>query len=57
LLREIFIHVKYYPLSLLRPDFWIIGLAVLIVPKKIVLWLTDNFKNKIMAKFLKNLNK
>ncbi|MFC1711118.1 glycosyltransferase [Patescibacteria group bacterium] len=53
LLKEIYYHIKYYPLSLLRIDFWFISLITIIVPKKVLVFLVDNFKKLFLAKTIK----
>ncbi|MBU3957249.1 glycosyltransferase [Patescibacteria group bacterium] len=55
LIREIFVFIKLRPLSLLDIKFWFCSLGTLLVPRRILIWLVDNYKNKILSRKLKNI--
>jgi len=55
LIREIFILLKLRPFSLLDPKFWFFSLGTILVPRKMLIWLVDNYKNKILSRKLKNV--
>jgi len=55
LLREIFLLVKYYPKNIFNPKFWFFSLGTILVPKKLLIGLVDNYKNKILARKLKDI--
>lgn len=55
LLREIFILLKLRPVNLFEPKFWFFSLGTILVPRKLLIPLVDNYKNKILSKKLKNI--
>jgi len=55
LIEEVFILIKFNPLNLLNIKFWFFSLAIILIPKNILLWLTDNYKNKVMARKFKDI--
>ncbi|MBL7150807.1 glycosyltransferase [Candidatus Microgenomates bacterium] len=57
LIREILIMLRLYPLSILNLKFWFFSLGTIFIPRRILIWLVDNYKNKILSKRLKNIKK
>lgn len=55
LLREIFILLKLRPANLLDPKFWFFSLGTILIPRKLLISLVDNYKNKILLRRLKNI--
>jgi len=55
LLREIFLLVKYYPKNIFNPKFWFFSLGTVVVPRKLLIWLVDNYKEKFLSKKLKKI--
>jgi glycosyltransferase involved in cell wall biosynthesis len=55
LIREIFILVRLRPANLLNPKFWFFSLGTILTPRKLLIWLVDNYKSKLLAYRLKNL--
>ena len=53
LLREIFLLIKHYPRNLLNLKFWFFSLGCLILPRFILKFLVDWYKNKINSRLLK----
>jgi hypothetical protein len=52
LLREFFILLKLRPVNLLNSKFWFFSLGTILVPKRILIWLVDNYKGRIPARRL-----
>jgi glycosyltransferase involved in cell wall biosynthesis len=50
LIREIFLHVKFCPSSLIYPKFWFYVLLTFFIPRKILVFLSDFYKRHILAK-------
>ena len=57
LIREIFIMLRLHPLSILNLKFWFFSLGTIFIPRRILIWLVDNYKNKILSRSLKNIKK
>jgi len=55
LIREIFIMIKYRWQNIFNLNFLFFSIGTLVVPRKLLIWLTDNYKNKIISKQLINL--
>ena len=55
LLREIFILLKLRLFNLFDPRFWFFSLGTILVPRKLLTPLVDNYKNKILSRKLKNI--
>jgi glycosyltransferase involved in cell wall biosynthesis len=55
LIREIFILVGLRPLNLIDPRFWFVSLGTILIPRRLLIWLVDNYKKKILARKLKNI--
>ncbi len=55
LLKEIFILIKYHWQNLSNPKFWFFVLGTIFVPRRILIWLVDNYKNKVLSRKLKNV--
>lgn len=55
LLREIYLLLKYRPNNFFQPLFWFFTLLTLILPKFLLIPLTDWYKNFFNAKFLKEI--
>ncbi len=53
LLREIFLLVKYRRRNLLDYRFWFFTLGVILIPRKLLIWLVDDYKSKILSRKLK----
>ena len=54
ILREVIIMVKLRPCNLLSSKFWFFGLGAILVPRRILLWLVDNYKSTVLARVLNN---
>ncbi len=52
LFREIILHVGYCARSLINPKFYAYALLTIIIPRKILIWLTDNYKKFILASYI-----
>jgi len=50
LFREIFLHVKFYPKSLLMPKFWFYVFLTVFSPRKLLIFLSDLYKRKILSR-------
>ena len=55
LIREILIFIKTRPLNIINPSFWFFCFLTVLIPRKVLIWLTDYYKNKINAKILKGI--
>lgn len=55
LVREIFVLIKLRPLNLLNFKFWFFSLGTILVPRKLLIWMVDNYKNKILSRKLNNI--
>lgn len=55
LLREIFILAKLRPVNLLDPKFWFYVLGTICIPRKVLIWMVDNYKNQVLSRRLKNI--
>lgn len=55
LIMEILILVKLRLLNLLNPKFWFFSLGTILIPRKILIWLVDSYKNKILWRKFKNM--
>ena len=55
LLRETYLLVKYRKENLFHPSFWFFSLGTIIMPRKILIPLVDNFKNKVLSQALKDI--
>lgn len=55
LLREILILIKLRPVNLFNLKFLFFSLGTIFVPRKILIWLVDNYKNKVLSRKLKNV--
>lgn len=49
-LREIHILIRSYPLNLVMPTFWFYAMITIIMPRRILVWMTDTYKRNILAK-------
>ena len=56
LLREIKILLKYHWTSIFNIKFWFYVIITIFLPKKILLFLSDNYKRHILSKKLKSIN-
>lgn len=56
LIREIFILVRYHWRSLFNPKFWVYSFITVFLPKKLLLFLSDNFKRNILSKTLPHID-
>jgi glycosyltransferase involved in cell wall biosynthesis len=56
LLREIFLHVKFCPLSLIYPKFWFYVFLTVFIPRKLLIFLSDYYKRNILSKSLTNIS-
>ncbi|MBI2641905.1 glycosyltransferase family 2 protein [Candidatus Roizmanbacteria bacterium] len=54
--KEIWTLVKHYPLNLLSVKFWLYVLLTFLTPKKILLFLSDNYKRVILSRLLKKID-
>lgn len=55
LLREIFILIKYHWFNIFNVRFWFFSLGTVLIPKKVLIWLVDNYKRKILSRKLKDI--
>ncbi len=55
LLREIYLLLKYRPQNVVNPVFWFFSLGTLIMPRKVLIPLVDNFKKRILSQRLKDI--
>jgi len=55
LLREILILIKLRPLNLLNPGFWFFSLGTVFTPRRLLIWLADNYKRVVLAKRLRSI--
>ncbi|MFZ5366169.1 MAG: glycosyltransferase [Patescibacteria group bacterium] len=55
LIREILILLKLRPANFFDPRFWFLGLGTIIIPRKILIWLVDNYKRKILSRRLEKI--
>lgn len=57
LLREIIILLKLRPRNLLSPEFWFFSLGTVLVPRKVLIWLVDNYKRKVLSRRLEDAHR
>lgn len=55
LFREIFLHLKYYPKSILRPKFWFYVFITIFMPRKALIFLSDFYKRNILSRKIGNI--
>lgn len=55
LIREILILIKYRWQNIFNLKFWFFSLGALILPRKLLIWMTDNYKRKILSGQLKDI--
>ncbi|MBA7602438.1 hypothetical protein ES703_09527 [subsurface metagenome] len=55
LLREIFLLLKYRWENIFSPQFWFFSLGCIIIPAQLLIPIVDWYKDKILAKYLKNI--
>lgn len=55
LFREIFLHLKYYPRSILRPKFWFYVFITIFTPRKLLIFLSDFYKRNILSRKIGNI--
>lgn len=55
LLREIFILLKLHPINLFDPRYWFFTLGTIIIPRRMLILLVDNYKRKILSRGLSSL--
>lgn len=46
LLREIWLLIKFYPRNLINSKFWFFSFGAIFIPRKILIWVIDFYKNK-----------
>lgn len=56
LLQEIKIMIRWRLLNLVDLRFWFFVLGVIFVPRRLLIWLVDNYKSKVMSRGLMNIN-
>lgn len=56
LIREIFILVKLRPRNLINLKFWFYALGTILIPRKALIWLVDNFKKWVLSRRLAGIN-
>lgn len=56
LLREILFLIKYRWLNIFNLRFWFFSLGTILAPRKILIWLVDNYKTKILSRRLKDIS-
>jgi hypothetical protein len=54
--REVKILVKLNHKNVFSPRFWFFVIGTFLLPPVALRWLTDNFKNKVMARYLTKIN-
>lgn len=55
LLREVFILLRLRPVNLIDTKFWFFSLGTILIPSRLLIFLVDNYKNKILSKRLKDI--
>lgn len=55
LIREILNLLELRPLNLIDPRFWFFSLGTIFIPRKILIWLVDNYKRKILSRRLRDI--
>lgn len=55
LIREIFVLIKYRWTNIINPKFWFFSLGTVLIPRKMLIWLVDNYKGKILSRRLKRI--
>lgn len=55
LLREIFILIKYRWRNIFDTRFWLFSLGTILIPRRILIKLVDNFKREVLSKTLKDI--
>jgi glycosyltransferase involved in cell wall biosynthesis len=55
LVREVQILISLRPSNLLNLKFYFFSLGTLLTPRKLLIWLVDNYKDKILSKKLGNI--
>lgn len=55
LLREISVLVKLRPLNLTSFKFWFFSLVTIVIPRKLLIWLVDFFKNRVLYRALDDI--
>lgn len=55
LIREIFLHLKFYPRSKYSPKFWFYILLTVFIPRRILIYASDYYKRNVLAKKLNEL--
>jgi glycosyltransferase involved in cell wall biosynthesis len=55
LLREILILARYRPLNIFSFKFWFFSFGSIIIPRKILIWIVDSYKKKILSKRLQDI--
>lgn len=56
LTKEISILIKYHWQNILNPRFWFYVLITLFLPRKLLIFITDNYKRHFLAKGLSNIH-
>lgn len=55
LIREIYFLIKYRWQNIFSLQFWFFSLGTILVPRRILIWMVDNYKRKILSRKLKNI--
>lgn len=54
--REIALLVRYRPLNLLNPQFWIFSLGAIFIPRRALIWMVDNYKRHLLSRRLNKIH-
>jgi glycosyltransferase involved in cell wall biosynthesis len=55
LVREIFLLIRYRWVNIFDLRFWAFALGALVMPRKLLIFLVDSFKNKVLSKRLSHI--
>lgn len=55
LFREITMHVKYYPKGIFMPKFWFYVFLTVLIPRKLLIFLSDYYKRNILSRKLEGI--
>ena len=53
--QEIMVMIKWYPWNLLNIKFWFFVLGTILIPRRILIWLVDNYKSIVLSKKLMDI--
>ncbi len=53
LIKEIVNLIKFHPLNIFNLRFWIFSIGALLIPKKLLSWIVDNYKRHVLSRIIK----